>query len=66
MFSDHEPGQDCIRTCLNCGYYLKMIFTNGPLPADSVLTEDLATIHLDALAIQRGFVRPAVGVSSVQ
>jgi FdhE protein len=42
-------------TCDACGGYVKMISTLGPLSAPHLLVADLATLHLDLAAAQRGY-----------
>jgi FdhE protein len=48
-----------IDVCDRCGGYLKVLSTVAPIPADQVVLVDLATLALDAAAIERGYRRPA-------
>jgi FdhE protein len=68
--TDHErlsalvpegEGEEEIRrvdVCLRCKGYVKAITTLTALQEAQVAAEDVATLHLDLVAIERGFVRP--------
>jgi len=57
---DGQAGESRrIFTCENCRGYLKTLATLGPLSAREVAVEDLATLALDLVALERGFERPA-------
>jgi FdhE protein len=45
-----------LQTCQACGEYVKVIVTFDPTPVDLLPVEDLATLHLDEIARERGFV----------
>ena len=45
-----------LQTCAQCRRYLKVIVTFDPLPVDQLPLEDLATLSLDTIAIQQGFL----------
>ena len=46
-----------IEACDQCGGYLKVISTFSPTAVDLLSVEDLATLHLDFIAQQRGYAR---------
>ncbi|HLF24865.1 MAG TPA: formate dehydrogenase accessory protein FdhE [Anaerolineae bacterium] len=48
------------QTCEKCRGYLKIVATFDPTPVDQLAVEDLATLHLDLLAAERGYARPPV------
>jgi formate dehydrogenase maturation protein FdhE len=43
--------------CDNCHGYLKVITSFGPTPPEMLIVEDLATLHLDYIAQERGYER---------
>jgi FdhE protein len=45
-------------TCDNCRGYVKMLATLAPIPAAELAVHDLATIHLDMVALERGYAAP--------
>jgi FdhE protein len=47
-----------IDTCTTCKGYLKTLTTLQAFPASIVPLEDLATIDLDVVALERGYARP--------
>lgn len=47
-----------IETCKTCQGYVKAVATVHPTPAWGVLLDDLATVHLDCAALERGYRRP--------
>jgi len=50
-----------IETCERCKGYLKVISSFSPAPPEMLAVEDLATLHLDYIAQERGYTRePAV------
>jgi FdhE protein len=49
-----------VQTCDRCHGYLKIVVTFEPTPTDLLIVEDLATLHLDVIAQERGFARVAV------
>jgi FdhE protein len=46
-----------VQTCDACHGYVKAVVTFDPIPEDMLAVEDLATLHLDQLAVERGFSR---------
>lgn len=57
-----EPGREKMRVevCDRCMGYLKVIVSFAPTPPDLLPVEDLATLHLDYIAQERGYARVAV------
>ena len=47
-----------LQTCETCRRYIKVVVTFDPIPEDLLAVEDLATLHLDHIANERGFSRP--------
>jgi FdhE protein len=54
-----EGRRDTMRVevCDACKGYIKVIASFSPSPAEMITIEDLATVHLDALAQEQGYVR---------
>jgi FdhE protein len=50
-----EEGRYRAATCDTCRGYVKMVTTLGPLEAPQLLVADVATLHLDLAAADRGF-----------
>jgi len=50
-----EEEKYSIQTCQVCHNYLKVIVTFEPTPVDMLAIEDLATLHLDLIANERGY-----------
>lgn len=46
-----------LQTCDACQHYLKVVVTFEPTPVDLLPVEDLATLHLDLIATERGYSR---------
>jgi FdhE protein len=46
-----------LQTCETCRGYVKMVITYDPIAVELLPVEDLATLHLDWIANERGFVR---------
>ncbi|MDP2267704.1 MAG: formate dehydrogenase accessory protein FdhE [Deltaproteobacteria bacterium] len=57
-----EPDQEKMRVevCEKCHGYLKVIVSFSPTPSDLLVASDLATLHLDYIAQERGYARLAV------
>ncbi len=55
-----EQEKYSLQTCDRCQGYLKTVVTHDPTPVDMLLVEDLATLHLDLIAVERGFQRVPV------
>jgi FdhE protein len=53
-----EETQYRAATCEACRHYVKMLATLGALPAPRLLIADLATVHLDLAAAERGYTQP--------
>jgi FdhE protein len=53
-----EEGKWRVSTCEACRQYVKMISTLTPLSPLQLLVMDVATIHLDLLAVDNGFTPP--------
>ena len=49
-----------VQTCDACHGYVKVVVTFDPIPEDLLAVEDLATYHLDLVAVERGFSRAPV------
>jgi FdhE protein len=49
-----------VQTCDVCQGYVKVVVTFDPIPVDLLAVEDLATLHLDAIAAERNFTRAPV------
>jgi FdhE protein len=45
--------------CERCHAYLKSVATLGPLSLADVLAQDVATVEIDLVALDQGYVRPA-------
>jgi FdhE protein len=58
LYVEGEQGKYRAATCDQCGRYLKMVSTLMPLSGPALLVTDLATMHLDLLAADRGFTPP--------
>lgn len=50
-----EEEKYSVQTCESCRHYLKVIVTFEPTPVDLLPVEDLATLHLDLIAAERGY-----------
>ena len=46
-----------MEACDRCRRYVKVIAAAAPTPADLLAVEDLATLHLDVIARERGYAR---------
>jgi FdhE protein len=54
----HAEGEEASRrasTCDSCRGYVKMVATLTPLSEAALLVADLATLHLDLAAAERGY-----------
>jgi FdhE protein len=52
------PAPCLAATCDACRTYLKMVTTSGPLSGPDLLVADLASMHLDVAAPERGYTAP--------
>lgn len=50
-----------VDTCRDCGGYIKVLTTLRPWPPYRAPLEDLASVDLDLVALEHGFVRPDSG-----
>jgi len=59
-FLHAEPEQEKMRVevCEKCRGYLKTIVSFAPAPPEMLAVSDLATLHLDYIAQERGYGRP--------
>ena len=53
-----EEGKHRAATCDRCGHYTKMCSTLSPMTPPQITVTDLATVHLDLLATDRGIHLP--------
>jgi FdhE protein len=53
-----EETRHRVATCDACRGYVKMMYTLSALSAPHLLVADLATVHLDLVAADRGFLMP--------
>jgi FdhE protein len=54
-----EEGRRRAATCEDCRGYVKALATLGPLSAPGLPVADLATLHLDLAAAERGYAVPS-------
>jgi FdhE protein len=47
-----------VETCASCRGYLKSVATLQGIPAFELLLQDLETVELDLVALDRGYQRP--------
>jgi formate dehydrogenase accessory protein FdhE len=57
LYLEGMPEKIQAETCDKCGSYLKVIPAFAPTPSDMLAVEDLATLHLDYIAKDRGYAR---------
>ncbi len=57
LIQDDDPRKPRIESCDQCMTYLKVIPAFSPTPVDLLPVEDLATLHLDAIAREQGYRR---------
>jgi formate dehydrogenase accessory protein FdhE len=60
LSAEGEEEKYRVQTCELCQGYLKIIVTFDPIPVNQLPIEDLATVHLDAIATQHGFMGASV------
>jgi FdhE protein len=48
-----------VDVCEQCRYYVKAVTTLVPIRPEDVFLQDLATLALDVIALERGYCRPA-------
>jgi FdhE protein len=52
-----EEEQYKVQACEACRGYIKIIKTYEPIPVDLLVVQDLATLHLDLIAAEHGYLR---------
>jgi len=57
LSEEGRRGTRRVEACERCRRYVKVIAAAAPTPDEMLLLEDLATLHLDAVARERGFAR---------
>ena len=57
LHSDGDEGKRAA-TCDACQGYVKTVTALTPLPLPRLLVADVATLHLDLIAMERGYARP--------
>ncbi len=57
LYEEKEKDKMRVEVCDKCRGYLKVISAFSPTPSDMLAVEDLATIHLDYIAQERGYAR---------
>lgn len=57
LYTEPSSGKMRVEICDNCKGYLKVITTFAPTPTEMLPVEDLATLHLDYIARDRGYRR---------
>ncbi len=62
LYAEDEPARILAEVCDDCGGYLKVINAYQPTPAEMLPVEDLATLHIDHIAKERGYAREAKNV----
>ena len=60
LYAESQPDKMRVEVCDQCHGYLKVIASFSPTPPELLAIEDLATLHLDYIAQQRGYARVAV------
>jgi FdhE protein len=58
FFVEAEEGKYRVTTCSSCRGYVKMVSTLSELSPPRLLVADVATLHLDLAAADRGFATP--------
>ncbi|HYA31747.1 MAG TPA: formate dehydrogenase accessory protein FdhE, partial [Thermodesulfovibrionales bacterium] len=56
-----QSGNARVEVCDKCKGYLKVIPSFTPMSAEMLAVEDLATLHLDCIARERGYARVVAG-----
>ncbi len=57
LYAENEREKMRVEVCDRCKGYLKVISSFSPAPAEMLPVEDLATLHLDHIAQERGYGR---------
>ncbi len=58
FFVEGEEKKERVYICEECKGYMKVFSTLDPLQAELLTLEDLATLHLDMIASEKGYSRP--------
>jgi FdhE protein len=61
LHGEGEEAKTRALVCEGCRGYVKMVSTLAALPPLRVLTADVATLHLDLAAAERGYTNPPCG-----
>jgi formate dehydrogenase accessory protein FdhE len=59
LYEEAQQATQRAVTCERCHCYYKAIATLAPLSAPQLLVADLATLHLDLIALERAYAPPA-------
>lgn len=57
LYSEGQRDKVRIEVCDECGGYLKVVTSFSPLSPEMLPVEDLATLHFDFIAQERGYAR---------
>jgi len=57
LYSENQAEKFRVEVCEKCKGYLKVIAAFSPTPPEILSVEDLATLHLDYIAQERGYTR---------
>lgn len=62
LYEENKENGNKVEVCDRCRGYIKVLPSFDPLPAEMLIVEDLATLPLDFIAMDRGYARSeAVG-----
>jgi len=62
LYAENHNDPARLEVCDSCSGYIKVISSFDPLPPDLLTVEDLITLHLDFIAMERGYSHgPASG-----
>lgn len=61
LYIDDRQENSRVEVCDSCSSYLKVIASYEPTPPEMLAVADLATLHLDYIAQERGYVRCTAG-----
>jgi formate dehydrogenase accessory protein FdhE len=64
LYGEQRHAERRVEVCDKCKGYLKVIVSFHPTPPDILPIEDLATLHLDYIALERGYDRVAIEPAS--
>jgi FdhE protein len=60
LYPENEREKMHVEVCEKCKGYIKVIASFAPTPAELLTVEDLATLHLDYLAQEQGYLRQPI------